>query len=167
MTQWGNLLDTVIDTINSTILRGWSYRYTKQELLIMHTTSKRRSIVALAPVVGETPHFWFVKLSVLLHFFFFELSTYCFIQAMLCLRIPQKNILNVQFSTFVVGSPTKPNNAAGITTLHYWVTCLSSWCGRQWKKLCLQAVRFPKNDELGFHFVVIYITKIKRGFGGI
>ena len=69
MTQWENLLDTVIDTINSTILRGWSYRYTKQELLIMHTTSKRRNIVALAPVVGETPHFWFVKLSVLLHFF--------------------------------------------------------------------------------------------------
>lgn len=73
MTQWGNLLDTVIDTINSTILRGWSYRYTKQELLIMHTTSKRRNIVALAPVVGETPHFWFVKLSVLLHFFFWTL----------------------------------------------------------------------------------------------
>ena len=35
----------------------------------MHTTSKRRNIVALAPVVGETPHFWFVKLSVLFHFF--------------------------------------------------------------------------------------------------
>ena len=167
MTQWENLLDTVIDTINSTILRGWSYRYTKQELLIMHTTSKRRNIVALAPVVGETPHFWFVKLSVLLHFFFWTLHLLLHPSHVMFENPPQKNILNVQFSTFVVGSPTKPNNAAGITTLHYWVTCLSSWCGRQWKKLCLQAVRFPKNDELGFHFVVIYITKIKQGFGGI
>ena len=121
----------------------------------MYTTSKRRNIVALAPVVGETPHFWFVKLSV----FFFFLTLHILLHpGHVMFENPQKKThpeCPVQHLCRWIASQAKQrsrnHNAALLGDM------LEQLMREAMKKKTLQAVRFPKNDELGFHFVVIYI----------